>query len=213
MKLTTTRWSAAIFAACLLASQPARAVTINADVLRTLPSNSGSHTYSGFDAEGTTLQVVQASGASMNPNSGSWPGLWLGGQHDSDSYSFSFNKAVSFVEFYITAQSSMAGSFSEVFTAFTTSAPSTASFVSEAGTAWDGTNLTSSDGDGRSRIRFTSVGAAGFSSIAFTHLQMGTPFGSVFQEIQFSAAIPEPASSALWLAGLVVLGAVARRRS
>lgn len=207
----TSRLPAA-FAVALACALPAGATTIDFSVLQTIPAASSAHTYAGFDASGTTLHVAQNAGASMNPLFGAWPGLWLGGSQDSDRYGFTFNKAVTFIEFYITAQSTAIGLYSEVFNAFSTNAPSTASFVNLVGTAWDGANLTSSVEDGRSRIRFTSIRAAGFSSIAFDHLQTGAPYGSVIEEIQFSAVVPEPASYALMLAGLTLLGSLARRR-
>ena len=89
-------------------------------------------------------------------------------------------------------------------------------FTNVSGTAWDGTNLTSVQNDGRS-ILAISVGAGqSFTSVSFDHVQSGSPSGSVIEQIRYDATptnvVPEPSTYALMAVGLLVLGVASSRR-
>lgn len=199
----------------------AQVVTIPYNKLYTVPSGATSYLYTGLDLSGTTLNVSTLNGGIFNPitsvpGPSSFPGLWFGSNQSSATYTFTFNRPVTFFEFYITAQSTF-GNLSEVFNGFTVNSgtPSFA-FTSVSGTAWDGSNLTSTQNDGRSLLAISVGAGQSFTSVSFDHVQVGAPNGSVIEQIRYDATptnvVPEPSTYALMAVGLIALGAISKRR-
>ncbi len=199
----------------------AQIITVPYNTLYTVPTNVTSYLYTGLDGSGTTMSILATNGGIFTnlvgtPGPNSFPGLWFGGNSASGTYRFTFNKPVTFFEMYVTAQSTL-GQVSEIFNGYTVNGGTpTFAFTNVSGTAWDGSNLTSTQNDGRS-ILGISVGAGeSFTSITFNHVQVGGAAGSVIERIRYEAksnnVVPEPSTYALMATGLLVLGFASSRR-
>ena len=201
--------------ACLIATGSAQAAVVTVSAT-TLSSNAG--TYGPLDAAGTTLQVT--SGSPLTTICcGTWPGLWFGSTQASDTYNFTFNKQLDYFSILITAMSTSAASgWFESIGNFTTNAAAapTLTFTDIQFTAWDGTTVTSSAGDGRFLMEIQAVGGRSFDRVSFAHIQSGFANGSVVNQIQYNASagsvVPEPGTWALMIVGFLGAGIALRRR-
>jgi hypothetical protein len=217
--------AAAVVAACALAGSAQAAIgTVSA---ATLSSNAGH--YSNIDGAGLNLNVTTTSGGSLATiGSGEFQGLWFGGNQGDAYYTLTFSKPIDYFSMSVNAMST-SPSYSEVISQFYTGPASLLnfSFTPVAYTAWDGSSITSSNGNGYFQMAITAVGGAAFNSVSFFHNQEGEPNGSVFTQIGFEqadgggvigggetggGAVPEPATWAMMILGFGLAGAALRRR-
>jgi len=197
----------------------AQVVTINSSTLSTIPvGNPASHTYTGLDGSGTTLTVSRTSGASHAPLiGGTWPGLWFGGNQSSGVYSFTFDRPVTFFEYYFTAMSTGGGTFSEVLDQFTANGTASLSYTNVMSTTWDGSAIFAQNANASALLAVTASAGQSFTTLSFRHQQTGSPNGSVIERIRYdagpqNAVVPEPSTYVMMATGLAALVTLARRR-
>ena len=201
----------------------AQVITVPYNTLYTVPTDVTSYLYTGLDASGTTMSILATNGGIFSnivdlPSPNSFPGLWFGKNNASGTYRFTFNKPVTFFEMYVTAQSTYPRQpISEIFNGYTVNGGTASfAFTNVSGTAWDGSDLTSTQGDGRSILAISVGVGQSFTSVSFNHVQVGGPNGSVIERIRYEAestnVVPEPSTYALMATGLVALGFASWRR-
>lgn len=203
-------------ASVLMLTAAAHAVVVNVPA-ETLDNISPGllYTYTGLDGAGTAMTAQASAGGAMNAiTSGSYQGLWFGGNQGSATYSFTFSSPVSYFDIHINAMSTLNQHVETIggFTLDSGASPSFA-FTDYGNSAWDGATVTSGPADnGDFRLAISVGPGESFSSVSFYHFQSGVPNGSVVRDINFELAVPEPSSYALLLLGLGFIIARARRR-
>lgn len=199
-----------------LGAATAQAVTLTDVVLAAIPANSGSVNYTVPSAPGVVLNVVETGTATMLGSTlFEYEGLWIGADGTGGRYTLNFNQPVASLSLSFIALTSFAGGPVETLTTFVSSAATSTTFSSSDSSAtWSGGVLTPLDEDSRGRLTFTSVLAAGFTSLRFDHVQGANLQGVVIEQIDYTlaAAVPEPATAFSLGAGLLLIGAGALRR-
>jgi PEP-CTERM motif len=207
---------AGAIAAGFVATSTAQAAVVTISSA-TLASSAGN--YGVVDAAGTTLKVSGSFAPLTTIGSGAYQGLWFGSTQLSDTYTFQFNKQVSYFSVLINAMSTFFSYYESIgnFTTNASTAP-TLIYTNIQQTAWDGTTVTSGPlDDGTFLMEVQAVGNHTFDRVSFQHIQRSAPNGSVVRQVQYdtfvgSGAVPEPASWALMIAGFLGAGIALRRR-
>lgn len=195
-----------ILAALLCAAGIANAntYTFNDGVL----ASGNSYTQSDF-----TLSVTTSNGGVLSHiGSGQYAGLWLGTTTASfGSYQFAFSKNITSISIQFDALSSTGGTPVETIGNFASSnGAATISYTNLNGTTFNGSTIFSETNDGRGLITYSGPSFSGFS---FDHAQNPSQNGFVIEQITIQTApVPEPETYALMMAGLGLMGVVARRR-
>ena len=204
-------------AAALLAltAVSAQAATFSDLILSILPPDSGTAVFTTPDAPGTVLTVQETTTQTMaGSDLFGYQGLWLGSDGTGGRYTFSFNTAIQSIALSFIGLTAFAPSPIETLGGFVSSAPSVGVLSAADGTlSWAAGVLTPLEEDSHGVLTFTAIGAAGFSSIRFDHVQPDQLQGFVIDRIEVAlVAVPEPASALLWAAGLACVGALMWRR-
>lgn len=170
-------------------------------------SSGNTYTQGGFTMNATTSN----GGVLGHIGSGQFTGLWLGMSSTAfGSYQFSFSQNVTSIEVQFDALSSTGGSPEETIGNFATSnGVALVNYTDLNGTTFSANTVHSATNDGRGLITFSGPAFAQFS---FDHAQNPSQNGFVIERITVTTAVPEPETYAMLLAGMGLLGAVARRR-
>ncbi len=153
---------------------------------------------------GVTLTSGTSGGGDINfITGGEYTGLWFGGTNGSGGYTISFSQFITSIEIEFDALSSTGGGPVETISAFATNNGSvTITYLNQFGTTFDGSTITSTDGDGQGIISFSGPA---FNSFSFNHNQGGQN-GFVIERVTIETGsggeVPEPATIALLGAGL-----------
>jgi uncharacterized protein (DUF1800 family) len=200
-----------------LASLSAQAATFSDLILSLLPPNSGTAVYTTPDAPGTVLTVQETSTQTMvGSDLFGYSGLWLGSDGTGGRYTFSFNTPIQSIALSFVGLTAFAPSPFESLTGFVSSAPSVGTLSASDGTlSWAAGVLRPLEEDSHGVLTFTAIGAAGFNSIRFDHVQPEQLQGFVIDRIDVTlSAVPEPSAALLWAAGLgCMVWLMWRRRS
>lgn len=170
-------------------------------------SSGNSYTQDGF-----TMNATASNGGVLgNIGYGQYAGLWLGQNISAfGSYQFSFSQNISSIEVQFDALSSTGGTPVETISNFATSnGVALVGYTNLDGTTFGANMVSSATDNGRGLISFSGPAFAQFS---FDHAQNPNQNGFVIERITVITAVPEPETYAMLLAGIGLLGAVARRR-
>ena len=170
-------------------------------------SSGNTYTQGGFTMNATTSN----GGVLGHIGSGQYTGLWLGQSISAfGSYLFSFSQNITSIEVQFDALSSTGGTPVETIGNFATSnGAALVGYTNLDGTTFSANTVSSATNDGRGLISFSGPAFAQFS---FDHAQNPNQYGFVIERITVTTAVPEPETYAMLLAGIGLLGAVARRR-
>ncbi|TVO52685.1 PEP-CTERM sorting domain-containing protein [Denitromonas halophila] len=164
---------------------------------------------------GTTLTTTNTGGSIGFITSGTFAGLYLGGNNTSGSYVLSFSTMINSIEIEFDALSSVGSLPVETLFGFVTSnGPVSIGYTNQGGTTFDGTTITSTANDGQGTISFSGTP---FNSFSFNHNQ-GAQSGFVIERVLINTAdmpptsVPEPVSLGLLGIGLLGLGLVRGKR-
>lgn len=200
--------SPVLIAAAVLAPLPAAAVTLTGAQLAAVAPNSGSASFSSAAAPGLVLTVTELAATTMvGSDLDHYEGLWLGSLGNGGQYRLGFNLPVQSVSISFIALTVLPEEGAESLQGFTGDQPLVITFSSADGSArWDGSHLLPLEEDSRASLQFSPLGAAGFFSLSFSHLQPAQLQGLVVDRIDFlPLAVPElPTALMLALGGIAV---------
>lgn len=194
----------ALMAAAQLASAAPQVIT--AAQLALVPADSAQ---AQFDTAAGWLRISEQISATMaGSDLFGYEGLWLGSAGNAGHYTLRSQQALAWLSLDLIALTALADEGTETLSNFSADAPFSVQADSPDGSvALVAGVLAPTEEDGRATLTFSGLDASGFAIASFRHDQPVPLQGFVVQRIRFEAvsAVPEPASTALWLLGAAAL--------
>ncbi|WP_281558211.1 hypothetical protein [Thalassomonas sp. RHCl1] len=195
-----------------------KSILLTTLVLLSLNARASVITFTGADlisgnpvtVGGITLTTTTVGGDIDFINAGQYQGLWLGEDHSSASYTFSFSEVIQSIEIAFTAFSSTGPLPVETMFNFTAdSNPVNINHTNVNGTRFENNTIISTINNGAGIFNYSGL----FSAFSFNHNQ-GEQSGFVVERISINgggALVPEPPVLLLFISALALMR-LARRK-